>query len=97
MQVQIQIQRAGAAAAPLVIGNVDPTMGLSLVDDKGRAFQLVNVPRRLTKVANNVITQELTLVFKPQDGQGEAAKLHYSTTRLVSIELPFTLNDIPLP
>jgi hypothetical protein len=97
MQVQIQIQRAGAAAAPLVIGNADPTMGLSLVDDKGRAFQLVNVPRRLAKVANNVVTQELTLVFKPQDGQGEAAKLHYSTTRQVSIELPFTLKDLPLP
>src|SRR5205814_1206351 len=75
LQVQIQVQQVqvgGAGAAVMPVGGfvADP-MGLSLVDDKGNAFQLVNVPSRRFKIANNVVTHEITLLFKPQDKQGE--------------------------
>jgi hypothetical protein len=46
---------------------------------------------------NNQVTHEVTFIFTPQPGQGEPAKLVYTTTRPATVEIPFTLNDVPLP
>lgn len=72
-------------------------LGLSLVDAQGGKFQLAANPTRDFKFANNVVTHDATLHFKPNPGQGEPAKLLYTTTRPATIEIPFTLKDVPLP
>lgn len=40
---------------------------------------------------------ELALVYHPQKGQGAPAKLALSATKSVTVEVPFTLKDVPLP
>jgi hypothetical protein len=95
--LQIQVQQVQVGGARAVGGFTADPMGLSLEDDKGKAFQLINVPSRRFKIANNTVTHEITLMFKPQEKQGEPARLHYTSTRLVNIELPFTLKDVPVP
>jgi hypothetical protein len=98
IQLQVQVQqvqvhqRVGAG----VMGPGDP-MGLSLVDAQGKPYELVNIPRRGYRLANGVATHDLTLLFKPHKDQGDPAKLVYSSTRIVSVEVPFTLKDVPLP
>jgi hypothetical protein len=97
--VRIQQQQAGGGGPAIMrVGDfpAEP-MGLSLEDEKGKPFQLVNVPSRRFKIANNIVTHEITLLFQPNEKQGEAAKLHYTSTRVVSVELPFTLKDVPSP
>jgi hypothetical protein len=95
IQAQMQ-QGCGALIAPPGGVLADP-MGLSLVDDQGRPFQLIDVPRRRSTITNNGVVHELTLHFKPNDGQSQPAKLVYSTMRVVTLEIPFVLKDIPLP
>lgn len=91
---QIQIQVLGGIGSA---GRFTPDpMGLSLEDDKGKRFVLADVHRSV-KIANNVVTHELTLLFKPGENQGQPARLHHSASRVVHIELPFTIRNIPLP
>jgi hypothetical protein len=78
-------------------GNSGGDLGLSLVDAKCEKFLHSNTLATQLRVNNNVVTHEATLLFKPQPGQGEPAKLVYTTTRPVIIEIPFTLKDVPLP
>lgn len=40
---------------------------------------------------------ELTLVYQPGPDQGEPARLVYSGRRSPTLEVPFTLRDVPLP
>jgi len=95
IQAQVQ-QGCGALIAPPGGVLADP-MGLSLLDDQGRPFQLIDVPRRRSTITNKGVVHELTLHFKPNDGQRQPAKLVYSTMRVVTLEIPFVLKDIPLP
>ncbi|MBY0526185.1 MAG: ubiquinol-cytochrome-c reductase complex assembly factor 3 [Gemmataceae bacterium] len=90
--MQIQVQQAGGG-----FGFVGDSMGITLLNAKGQTMQLVQTPSRTFKLANMVATHELTLVFKPQEGQGDPARLVYSTARIVTLEVPFTLRDVPLP
>jgi len=93
-QVQIQIQVVNGARR---LSTTTSTTGLpSLVDAKGKAFQLVQIPQRAFRAAfNGPATQELTMVFRPQDGQGEPARLVLSGQRPVTVPVPFVLRDVP--
>jgi hypothetical protein len=85
----------GANGMVLDFSNDAPTF--KLVDAKGAEFPQPSVPSRGFKVANNVVSHELTLVFQPQQGQAEASKLQYLSSRRVVVEIPFRLKDVPLP
>jgi hypothetical protein len=68
---------------------------LALLDGQGRKF------RRLGStgpaVTGNGKAWEFTLVYQPGPGQGEPTRLVYSGRRTVTLEVPFTLKDVPLP
>jgi hypothetical protein len=40
---------------------------------------------------------EYVLTCQPQKGQGEPAKLVYTVSQSVTIDIPFTLRNVPLP
>jgi hypothetical protein len=68
---------------------------LSLQDSKERAFQLVSA-EEATQANGLDITQEFRLVFQSRQGLDEPAHLVYTGHRLVTIEIPFTLKNVPL-
>jgi hypothetical protein len=74
--------------------------GLSLLDDKGEVVKLIGVQMQFTAVAGAVggIVNQLQhiLTFQAENGQ-EASKLIYSGRKLLTMEIPFTLKDVPLP
>jgi hypothetical protein len=68
---------------------------LSLHDSKGQAFQLTSAEE--STQANGVdVTQEFRLVFQSRQGLDQPARLVYSGHRLVTVEIPFTLKNVPL-
>lgn len=70
--------------------------GLAVYDDKG-----VLLPMALTKNAGfrpgANTSAEYTFVVAPQKGQGEPAKISFTGSRIVSVDIPFDLKDVPLP
>jgi hypothetical protein len=92
-QVQIQVAPAnpgGFVAAPAGVG------GLNLFDDKGQRLPLA-LTASSVRAANNVVTYEYTFQCRPQNGQGDPAKLVFAGSKTVTVEVPFTLKDVPLP
>lgn len=68
---------------------------LSLQDANGRECHLVETEE--TTQANGMeVTQEFHLVFQSPQGLGEPARLVYTGHRLVTVEIPFTLKNVPL-
>ena len=70
-----------------------------LLDAQGKPFTLVNPPARTGDVNFNGATQtrQMTLLFRPGAGQGEPARLVLNGRRRETIQVPFTLRDVPLP
>ena len=68
---------------------------LSLQDSKGKAFQLAST-QESTQANGLDITQEFHLVFQSRQGLDQPARLVYSGHRLVTVEIPFTLKNVPL-
>ncbi len=94
-QMQVQIQGGRAAGNVVFIGGNDQNT-FQLTDAKGNKFALVGTGSNM-RIMNNVVSVTQTLVFAPQANMGEAAALEYVGTRLVNLEVPFTLKDVPLP
>jgi hypothetical protein len=80
------------AAQPTYTGGFQ---GLSLVDEKGQSLPL-RVTGSKTQRAGNAFVTEHALVYQPEKGQGEAAKLLFSASRLATVEVAFTLKDVPV-
>jgi hypothetical protein len=75
----------------------DGDLDLALVDARGGGFTLIGDTTRTLTVAATKLTHETTLTFKAKPDQGPASKLIFRTTRLTTMEIPFTLKDVPLP
>jgi hypothetical protein len=92
--IQIQVQ---------VIGNVQVVNTLTspgvpaLLDGKGKAYQLVQIPSRSVRGMNGAFTQVLTLVFRANAGQGEPASLVLTGRHPVSLSVAFHFENVPLP
>lgn len=71
-----------------------PPSELILLDAKGEV-----IPRREGRGTGKGVgtAHEYELTFQPRPGQSEPARLVYNGRRLVVIEVPFTLKDVPLP
>lgn len=91
VQIQ-QIGNAGWVGPVSAAGSGMP----ELVDAKGNKYQLVQMPSRRLNVNNGVISQEMTLVFRANNGQGEPASLVVTGTRMTSITIPFAFQNIPV-
>ena len=73
--------------------------GLTLQDDKGAAIPQIGsqIQFQSTATPNGVVTTQMfVLTFQPEKGQ-EASKLVYLGRKMLSVEIPFTLKDVPLP
>jgi hypothetical protein len=68
-----------------------------LLDAKGEAYQLVQVPARGRRSNGRVITQELTLLYRANPGQGDPSQLVLTGVRPVNVQVPFSVADVPLP
>ena len=86
--------------AIFVGGGGTSTAGLSLLDAKGEPIQLTGVQMRFTPVvagAAGIVNQlQHTLTFQAEKGQ-EPSKLVYAGRKMLNLEIPFTLKDVPLP
>jgi hypothetical protein len=67
----------------------------SLVDAQGRALSLTG--GEVQGTLDKGIRHDLNLVYQPLPNQGAPARLLYKGRRTVTVEIPFTLRDVPLP
>jgi len=75
------------------------THGLpSLLDAKSRALGLSQPPLRIYQGGfGGVAVQEITMTFRSQNDQGEPSRLVLEGQRNVSVQIPFTLRNVPMP
>jgi hypothetical protein len=85
------------SAEGIVLSNINapdsPHQVLTLQDDKGNFLPLISVgigsnPGKGTRY---------TLACQPQQGQGEPAKLVFAVSKSITLSVPFTLKNMPLP
>jgi hypothetical protein len=69
---------------------------LALVDAKGAKLQQVRTEQRIVATGNGW-AQEYHLTYSPHQGQGDPVRLVYTGPRIVTLEVPFALKDVPLP
>jgi hypothetical protein len=74
----------------------DAFNGLSLVDDKGTKFSIVRVGVAAQAVAAGAVATTYEITFEAKKDQGEPVKLIFSGSKMVAVEVPFTLKDVPL-
>jgi hypothetical protein len=102
-----RIGLAGRRALPgnrILLGNGQPIMetpmpspwtSFSLLDDKNHRYGLRGVENRVQGQPNGV-SQESSLTYVRNPGQGKPAKFVFSGQRTVILEIPFKLKDIPV-
>jgi hypothetical protein len=103
VKVQIRVENVNNVnnniirAQPPAGTGFNTNQGVATVQDaKGKAFQFVGQTYHASRFNNGVITQEVTLTFRP-NGAGEAAALVFNGHRMLSMQVPFTFKDLPLP
>jgi hypothetical protein len=87
--IQIVVPPGGGGFAPGVGGN-----GLIAVDDKGNKIP-VQVQQQWVKDPNGV-RMEQTAIFQLEKGR-DSAKLVFSGSKSVTVEIPFALKNVTLP
>jgi hypothetical protein len=96
--IGIAVAPGGIVVGPGVWGQ-QGAGGLTLLDDKDNVIKQTGTQiQSQVNVVNNVatVTQTFVLTFQPDKGQ-EPSKLVYSGRKMLSVEIPFTLKDVPLP
>jgi hypothetical protein len=95
-QVQIQIAPApanGPFAAPAFFPNQN---GVTLEDEKGNVIQAIGVNANFRRDAKRGAVLEHIMIFQPEKDQ-KPAKLVFSASKTVAIDIPFTLKNVTLP
>ena len=69
--------------------------GLTVEDEKGNVLPLQATNAQAVQAGNRVVWQ-YTFALPEQKGQGAPAKLVYSGSKLVTVDVPFTLKDVPV-
>jgi hypothetical protein len=72
-----------------------PWTSFSLLDGKGHRYALRGVENRLQGQING-ISQESSMTYVRNPGEGEPAKFVFSGQRTVIVEIPFKLKDVPV-
>ncbi len=68
---------------------------LALLDASGRKLSLADTSS--PTISADGKSWELTLLYRPSATQGAPARLLYTGRRCTTVEVPFTLKDVPLP
>jgi hypothetical protein len=92
----VQIQ--GGAAGSGRVKNPNVNQGLPvLVDAKGKSWTLDQITQRVGRAVNGQYTQEITMVFRADQGVGEPAQMVLFGHRMVTAEVPFRFENVHLP
>jgi hypothetical protein len=89
-----KLSMASTRAGRMVLTTVDrsgPEHELALVDGKGAVVPVAGIGVKVRGGA------EYSLTCRPQKGQGAPAKLAYTISKPATIDVPFTLKNVPLP
>jgi hypothetical protein len=92
----IRVGRRAVQPAPVFQGGDGSGMPLALLDRSGKPVPLMGTTAPQQGLGFGM-PQELVLLFQPKEGQADATRLVYSGKRLVMLEIPFRLKDVPLP
>jgi hypothetical protein len=95
--LQAQIAIKGGGAAMLFADSVN---GLSVLDDKGMPVPVrIQMASRFQQQPGGGFKQTTmyTLISRREKDKGEPAKIAYLGRKRVTVEIPFTLQDVPLP
>lgn len=93
-QIQIQQIQIGGFGGLVGVGNEGVPI---LVDAKGLPFELVQIPQRGIRAINGAVSQEVTLVYRANPGQGEPAALIVTGQRTTSVQIPFRFENVQMP
>lgn len=97
IQGNIQIQGFGGAGGGRM-GAAGNAPGIpELIDAKGNKYEVARIPNRRFNFNNGVGMQELTVVYRAANGAGEPDRMVVNGSRLVTITIPFSFRDVPLP
>jgi len=84
------------ANAILLDGNAQGVNFPRLFDSKGKEYHLTEIADRYLSLEQGMLTQNATLVFKPSEANCEPARLVLYGQKTVTIEVPFTLQNVPV-
>jgi hypothetical protein len=91
----IAVAPGGRVAFPLFTG---PFNGIALLDDKDNILPVQFQQQRFRVAAGGgPAMMGFQIVYKPEKGQPVPAKLVFKGRKSVTIDVPFTLKDVPLP
>jgi hypothetical protein len=102
---QVVIQGGGAirfgAGGPQPAGQALPSgtteyQGLALEDAAGKRFTAPKGVVELSHLAQDGMTLRVTATFRPAEKTQEPARLVFTATRPATIDVPFTIKDVPL-
>ncbi|HTU16479.1 MAG TPA: HEAT repeat domain-containing protein [Gemmataceae bacterium] len=102
-QVQIQIGAGGGGGIAFVGGMqfAGPFNGLSVQDAKDKALpiQVQQVQGRVVQQGNGILLRSITytLVCQHDKDKGQPAKVVFLGRKRATVDIPFTLKDVPLP
>jgi hypothetical protein len=98
LPARILLMNRGLRRGPVQTTFIPPVVcaeQLSLLDGRGRPIPLAErVPPELDGTGK---AWEFNLVYRAGPGQGGPSRLVYTGRRSVTLEVPFTLKDVPLP
>ncbi len=101
VQVQVQVRGVGVGRVPGAPVFMAAINGLAVLDDKGNTLPVQMGAQQFRMVAQpgggNILSATYTMICQPGKGQGEPAKLVYLGRKRLTIDIPFTLKDVPLP
>src|SRR5262249_40993652 len=100
VQVQpVQVQPVQGGVAKPGSSKVSPAAAQGmpvLVDANGKVFTLEQL-QRTGRSANGQVTWELTMVFRAGNGVGEPSQMVLLGHRMVTAQVPFHFEHVPLP
>jgi hypothetical protein len=74
----------------------DSFNGIKLLDEKGQGCPIMGVSTRAEAAPAGPVRITYELTFAPKKEQATPAKLVFSGSKKVTVEVPFTLKDVPL-
>jgi hypothetical protein len=84
------------AEMPSLPAGATEFQGLALEDGKDRRLTATRGMLGMSRFGQDGAVFEITATFKPADAGQEPARLVFSATRPATVEIPFTVKDIPL-
>jgi len=95
IQVQVQVQAQQVQIGRLPVRGPGGVNGLVVQDEKGQPIPM-NITQSQAQGNGQTVVWQYTFQVTPQKDQGEPAKLVYQGSRLQTVEVPFTLKNVPL-